>query len=409
MGTSLEMLVNGARWKAGPFRYSAALRLSNVGYDSDVYYGSTVNPVPDFTLAARTDIRLFLPLTKRVVIDVSESPEYLFFGKTKRDRALNNTFRGQVHVVFDNFYVQAGGGLGNSKQRLSSELNVPVRVKGDDQAALVLWQVLKGISLAVQFRRSKYNYEDQASAVSNVSASLDRTESYVNLSAYFQQHARLRYYLDGEYGSYSFTEDVARFKNSRSYSIYGGVEFLPPEGGFEGQTSGVRGRVNLGYKNFDILDPQQKDFTGLVGNTGISIGIMKLTAVQAFFSRGPQFSVSSGLSSYLQTTYGAGLARSLTRKILFTYDFSYSRNDYPSGIIVDGGVQEKRVDQYSFHSFSVNLRLRKDLELNLTSSLGRRKSKVAPRPVSEFVFLGFEITYGYAMGGISVPAGPTIL
>jgi len=185
-------------------------------------------------------------------------------------------------------------------------------------------------------QKARYAFENPSSELANISENLNRTETFVNILAYLQKHARARFYLAGQYGSYAFLETVAFFKDSHSYAVAGGIEFLPPAAGYQGQTSGIRGSVNLGYKRLDILDPLQKDYAGLAGDIGVSLGIMKLTALRLFFSRGPQFSVYSGRAYYLETSYAVGLSRSLTRLISFTYDFSYLTNQYSAEETVGG-------------------------------------------------------------------------
>jgi hypothetical protein len=406
MGASLEQMVNAARWRAGAFRYNAAFRLDNAGYDSDIYFGMMANPVPDYTITAGPDIQIFLPLKKTIVFDVSEFPRYVFFFDTKQERALNNMFAGRVHFVFDRFYIQAGGGLIDAKQRLSTEVNLNVRLKEDDLTGLVLWQASRETSFALQYRTATYNYENLTSGAVNISESLNRQESSVSFTAYLQQHSKTRFYLDGEYGSFTFAETISHFKDARSYGVYGGVEFLPSAEG-QGQTTGVSGSINLGYKRLDVLGHGAKDYSGLAGNTGVSIGIMRFTAIRAFFSRGPQFSAYSGLSYYLQTIYGVGLARSLSRKTALTYDFYYGRNEYPGGEMIGGKVSGKKLDKYMAHSIGLNFRLGRALGLNLMANLGKRDSEFGPRPTSSHYFIGFSLTYGYSSGGLSMPGART--
>jgi hypothetical protein len=311
-------------------------------------------------------------------------------------------FSGRVHFVFDRFYIQAGGGLIDAKQRLSTEVNLNVRLKQDDLTGLILWQASRETSFALQYRRSTYNYENLTSGTINISENLNRKESYVNFTAYLQQHSKTRFYLEGEYGSFTFTETISGFKDARSYGVYGGVEFLPStEGG--GQTTGVSGRINLGYKRLDVLGHGAKDYSGLSGNTSISIGIMRFTAIRVFFSRSPQFSAYSGLTYYLQTVYGVGLARSLSRKTTLTYDFSYGQNEYKGEETIGDEVSGNRLDKYIAHSLGLNFRLGRALGLNLMANLGKRDSEFGPRPTSRHYFIGFSLTYGYSSGGLSMP------
>jgi len=290
----------------------------------------------------------------------------------------------------------------DAKQRLSTEVNLNIRAKQDDLSGLVLWQASKETSFALQYRRASHNYENLTSGDINIRTALNRKESFVNLMVYLQQSSKTRFCLGGQYGFFAFMETVSGFKDSRSYGISAGVEFLPSaEAG--GGSTGVRGSINLGYERFDGLSHGAKDYSGVVGDTSVSIGIMRFTAIRASFSRGPQFSAYSGLTYYLETVYGIGLARSLSRRISLTYDFYYGRNVYPGGVTPSGEILEKRIDNYLTHSLGLNLRLSRILELTLLGNRGKRDTAFGPRRVSRHYFIGFSLTYGDIAGGFSMP------
>lgn len=406
IGQMLEQSIKSAWGKAGSLRYIAALQADSAGYDSDIYFGMLANRVPDYTLSAGPDIRVFLPVKKRVIFDIADSPRYIFFARTERERALNNAFNGNLHLVFNRIYVQAGAVLVNAKQRLNTELNLNVRVKTDDYSGLVLWQASKEMSFALRYQRSKYAYENLASEATDFQANLDRTESFAHFLAYLQQRSRIRLFLDSEYGTYRFTNRLSSFKDSRSYGVYAGAEFVPPAGGYEGETSGMRGSLSLGYKRLDVIDHSQKDYSGLAGNATFSLGIMRLTALRLFFSRSPQFSGYSGRIYFLETAYGIGLSRSLSKHVLLTYDFSYSRSDYPAAEAAGASPTATSSFRYETHSLRLGFRMRKDLQFSLLADLGRRSQPSALRPVSHRAFVGFSLTYGHPQRGFSLLSGP---
>ena len=404
VGQDLEQSISSAWGRAGALRYNAALQVDSAGYDSDIYFGMLPNRVPDFIFSLGPDLRIFVPLKKWLILDVSDSPRYVFYAKTTRERTLNNSFNGNVHFAFSKLYAQAGAVLVNAKQRLNSELNLNVRVKTDDYSGLLLWQASRQTSVALQYQRSKFTYENLASEPTDIGANLDRTEGVFKLLAYFEQRTKIRLYLSGEYGTYTFAEMASAFRNSRNYGAYAGLEFLPPERGFEGETSGMRGSVSMGYKRLDVIDPAQKDYSGLAGNVAVSLGILRLTALRLFFSRGPQFSAFSAQTYYLQTAYGAGLSRSFSRHIVFTYDFSYSRADY---VAAGGGLPTSFSNfTYWIHALRLSFQLRRDLSLSLLSDLGRRNQPSAVRPVSSHTYIGFSLAYGHSLGSFSLPTGP---
>jgi hypothetical protein len=377
-----------------------ALQLYTAGYDSDIYFGSTLKPVPDYTFTVGPNLRLFYPLAKGVVLDISEIPQYTFYLRTYPDRALNNSFRSQIHFALDRLYFQAGGKLVDAKERISTELNIHLRHREDDLTGMSFWQISKEAALALQYRSFQYAYENSPDGSLNVGANLNRTEHYLNLTAYLQQVARSRFYLDAEYGSFAFKDPISRYKDARSLGLFFGIEFLPALTKEE-QGKGIEGKINLGYKSFNFLDPRREDYRGLVANSSVVLHIISRTALHGGFTRDIQFSAFSDIAIYIQTVYRAGFSRALTRTVNFLYDFSYNRNNY---------VQTKDVlslgqDEYLNHSFGLSFRLQKNLEMSLVASVGQRNRNLDPSPFRRN-FFGFNLTYGYSSGDVSILENP---
>jgi hypothetical protein len=393
-GVTLEQVVNAAHWRLGRLRAYAAMRLDNVGYDTNIYYGSGTR-VPDFTARAGPSVRLFLPLEKSFVLDISEFPQYAFYAKSKTERSWNNTFRGQVHFVLDKFYIRLGEGLTDAKELLSTELALNIRNKSSNPTAFVLWQMDSGTSASLQYRRFTYNYFNPDITAPNIRQNLNRSEDYANFTLYLQQAAKIRYYIDGEYGKISFTEAASQPRNTQTYTVYGGLDFLPAPPGEQqpAKLQGVQGRINLGFKRFDILDPTLKDFSGLVGNSSVTVHAFGTSAVQGSFVRDVRFSAFAEYTYYLETTYGIGFVSAFSTAVLLTYDFFIGRNSYPLTPTGVPGEATTRIDNFNTHSIRLNLRMRKDLVVSLLANIGRRTSSIGLP--SNRSFFGLSLMYGY--------------
>lgn len=397
-GASLAQMVEGARWRLGALRVNAAFSLSNVGYDSDVYYGYTAEPVPDYTFSAGTTVQVLMPLSKKVVLDIFDSPQYMFYLDSKNERAWNNTFRGQVHFAFDRVYVQLGGGLSNVRYRLSPELNINVRQKQDSLDGLILWQVSRRASLAFVYGSAKYDLGEAEFGGVSLSDQLNRKEDYFDFITYIEPSPRVRFFVDGQYGSYAFTKEEFRSRDARSYGIFGGFEFIPKPGE-QLATVGFVGSLRLGYQRLDVIDSRFVDGSGFTGAADVSVSLMKRNVAHAFFSRGFQFSVFSGSSYYLATAYGGGISRLLSRKASLSYDISFGRSLYPGS-----GAPEGFLNRYTTHTFGLNLRLARHLSLDFLGTLGRRilDSSGLARNRN---FFGFNLVYGSAGRTMSAPGG----
>ena len=397
-GTSLAQTVESARWRLDALRINASLSLANAGYDTDIYYGYFSQVTPDFTLTASVPVQILLPISKKVVIEFNDAPQYLFYGKTERERAWNNTFNGRLHLALDKVYIQVGGGLSNVRQRLSPELDVNIRQKTDNLDGTFLWQTSERVSLAVLYGYARYDYGQAALEGFDLAAALNREEGFADLMTHLQIGTKVRLYIDGQYGRYTFTETSSRDRNARSYGALGGLAFVPREGEVR-PIDPPQGSISLGYKYFDIIDPVRTDGSGFVGAVNFSIGLLAKTTARIFFSRDFAFSAYSDGTFYLSTTFGAGLSRRLSRRATLNYDVSFGRSDYPRPAWE--GPPEDRNYRFSSHSFDLNVRMARYLSLSVLAQLGRRSLGMAsPRDRN---FFGLSLTYGVPSGTIETP------
>lgn len=400
-GISLTQMVKAAKWRVGALRVNGALEFNNVGYDSDIYYGYFDEPVADFTLAAAMPVQILLPVGKKIVLDVFDSPQYIFYLDTKGERSWNNAVKGQVHIAMENFYIQIGGGLSNVRQRLSPELNLNIRQKEDRINGTLLWQASQGLSFALLYGGAKYDYGDAEIEGIPIAQTLNRNESYVDAITYVQPSSRVRLFLDGQFGDYFFTEAASRFKDTRSYGVFGGLTFIPQEGK-QRPIAPLQGSIRLGYKSFDIIDPLVADGSGFVGAVDISAGMFKRTTCRGFFSQDFSFSAFSTGTFYLSTAYGGGLSRQLSRRAILSYDLTFSRSRYPG--TGGEGAPSGRNFRYTTHLAGLHIMLARHVSLSLLATIATRTLDQAARKINRN-FFGINLIYGSAPSTVSAPAG----
>jgi opacity protein-like surface antigen len=395
---NIQRMVEEARWRVGALRLNAAFRLSRAGYDSDIYFGYFDQPVADVTASASIPIQVLLPLSKKAVIDVSETPEYDFYLDSSDQRAWNNRLNGRLHLALDKVYIQAGGGMSNVRRRFSPELDLNVRQKTDNLNALILWQASRNTSLAVLYGGAQYRFdEDVFYGGQSLADRLNRNEEYVDLIGYVRPSARLRLSLDAQYGSYQFRRSLSKDRNSVSFAFFAGVEFIPTEGNIP-LVRGVRGTAALGYMRLDVNDPLMRDGSGLVGEADVRASLSRRVTGHMFFSRGFRFSIYSGVNFYLATTMGAGITRHLSRKADVGYEFMYGRTAYPE---LDEG-DDTPYYRYLTHSLNLGLRLARYLGMTISGSFGQR-DRGGPSPLMNRFFVGLSLVYGFTGSGMSAP------
>jgi hypothetical protein len=402
MGVNLERVYNNLHWRTGLLRGGGVFNLSNMGYSSDIFYGSTPEPVPDYTVAIGPNVLAMSPLGKKFVLEASAYPQYLFFLRTENERAWNAVLGSNLHVVLNRLYFLAGGEYSNTRERAGPEVDINIRRKELGMTGLALWQASKGTSFALRYHRSAFDYVDPEGL--SIRENLNREESFVDLKAFLQRVARTRFSLDGEYGTYTFTADPTHLRDAQRFAIYGGIEFIPPtEGGAESR--GISGTVHLGYAKLDIRDPLQKDYSGLSGSATLAVNFIRHLGLRGFFEKGAEFSVFSGVSYYVQTSFGGGLTRYFSRRVTLSYDVSLSRIDYSeSGI--EGQPTPENANRYILHSFRTGFQLRRNLSINLFVSLSTRSANMMI-PQGRSNFFGFSLIYGISPGTTTVIANPT--
>ena len=401
IGESLAQMIDTAGWRLGLLRVNAAFTLANAGYDTDIYFGFLEEPVPDWTLTAGLPVQVLVPLGKKVVLDLSDTPQYLFYLDTERERAWNNTFNGKLHFALDRVYVQAGGSMSDVRRRMSPELDINVREKRDGLDGLFLWQASRATSFAFLYGWDRYDYGDAEYLGVDLSQLLDRDEQAFDLIIYVQPSSRIRLSLDGRYGTYRFADEASSLRDARSYGAFGGIEFLPRAQDLGGGIV-LRGRISLGYMLFDIIDPGLADGSGIAGEADVSADLTRRTSIRAFFSNGFQFSIYSGAAYYQSMRYGAGLSQRLSRRTTLSYDLLFGRTAYPE----ESGLQDLR-DRYANHAFGLSFQLARHLEISLMGTLSRRTRGDADVP-RDRDFFGLSLTYGHMPSGTAPPAAGTV-
>ncbi len=367
MGIDLWRAMESARSRLGPIRLNGALIISNAGYDSNLYPSSREPPISDTMLTAGPDFNFFLPLQNTVVLELSESPSYAFYAKTEKERGWNNIFNGQLHFILKKLYFVFGRGLWNVRQRVSTEVDLRLRLNRDDFRGAALWQSSRWTSFLVEFQTTEYNYDDKDYGESGIPARLNRKENALRLAIFSQRSTRTRWHLDGEYISYAFPLDSVS-RDSRSYSVYGGIDFL--------ETSRIQGVLNLGYKYFTSPAYPGSDFKGIIGNTTLSLAITQHLEILGSFEKDVAFSIWGDNVYYDQIIYGPGISLQLSRNIWLRYDFSIGRNSYVLGEQNGGGDSEDRVDSYTTHTVRASIRLGRNFEGSLTARHWIRNSNL---------------------------------
>jgi len=385
-GEELEWRMSQARWDFGPFLIQPSLVISNAGIDSNIYY-SPYDPIRDFTLTAGPAATFYLPVRRKLVLSVHGSPQYVWYSKTERERSWNYFLDGALQLNLKSAFFSIEGVYSDARQRWNTEIDIRPRRQELGYGGSALLKVGHKTSFEVGLRTVKYDYESVEYAGGfNVRERLNRQESYTTLSTYYQIARERRFFLDLEYGRYDFEfATQATIRDSDSYTVRGGLEFSQ-----FGRR--IRGRIRLGYKKFDVVDPDSPDFAGVVGDTNLSIRLTTILAVRGSYIRNVDFSLWYGEAYYVVTRPGAGLSLYPLPFVRLDYDYSTGKNKYP----VTGEVPEDltRLDKIDIHSSGIYFRIVENTAIGFVVSLWKRVSNIEGED-DERLFYGLNLTYDF--------------
>jgi hypothetical protein len=385
-GKELEDLWRKTPWHVGPFRIQPAIVISNAGVDSNLYY-SPSNPVKDFTVTAGPEAIIYLPVHRTLILSASASPQYVYYVKTAQERTWNYYLTGSAALNLRHVFLSFDWRYSDAREHWNYEIDIRPRRKEKGLGGSFLIQTSHRTSLEVDYKQEKYDYETLFFDAFNVPEQLDRKEQYADVLAYYQITSRTRFFLDGEYGVYTFDfADTAALKDSHSWGYYAGLEFSP--------TGRIRGKVRLGYKTFDLKYVEGQNFQGLVGDSQISVRLAKPFVLRASYGRDVNFSLWYNNPYFVSSTPGAGASLYLLKFLRLDYDYSFYRYRYPVAQNVAPGEDVKRLDEFQIHSVGLYFRIWKKTAIGIIGSRWVRVSNIASENGIRY-FLGANLTYDF--------------
>jgi hypothetical protein len=384
MGLNLEHAVRQAALKIGPFRVRATLTFTDAGYDSNVYR-TAANPIKDYSVTAGPAFYVYLPIKKKLIFSVYESPQYVYFFETKRERTWNNYLTAQVNFAFQRLFLSACAGLNVAREIWNTEIDIRPQRKEQSLKGDALWQVSRKTSFQLGFRQSKYQYEDLSLGAANIKETLNRTERYLSGALYLQLTGKVRGGIEYELGRFEF-QNPASPRNSESRAIYGKMDLAP--------IGIISGRVRIGYKDFRLRNGFSARFRDLAGNTDVSIKFGQRMKLRATYTRDVQFSAWFGYAYFIDNRAGAGASFYPFNKIRIDYDYFAGKNFYPAGSLTGEGTDTERTDDNKIHRVGIYLRIKGRTAFGITMNWWRRDSTLAGFS-GERTFVGANLIYDF--------------
>ena len=361
------------KMRFGPFRVLPALRLSNVGFDDNVYYRiAEEKPVGDYTGTVSPEIKVYVLAGRSLILSFADNPEYLHYVKEDRLRTFTNSFvPGGRLRLFNRFVLSGEYHFRKHTRRASSEFSrlVTDTVKGTTTD--FFYETPRGTSIGFSETIDRFLFEDIVlpDYEARLSRTLNRKEKTGNFELYYRVFSESYFFTKVGSTTYEFEHPSSRWRNSRSFQMSSGIRFP-----FMGR---ARGMLSLGYKKFMPEAAGRKGFSGLIADTNLDFRLGRI-GLRFGLRRGNQFSYFEDAFYYIENRGNAGLSFYLTRLLRIDYDLQYGELKYPEPFNISGSVQPfleiSRKDVHRTHSIGVTIAVVKRTGIQLSYNIFDRTS-----------------------------------
>jgi hypothetical protein len=262
-----EDLRSRTGWRFGPLKILPALRIADVGYDSNILYRSREEgAVSDSVATLAPEVKACWLLGSSVILSVTETPEYDFYFREKGLRTLSNSVIPAARVLlFRNLALSADYHVFDLLRRATSEFSEPVRNSQDGWTTRLFFETPRGTAIGLSGAMDDFRFRNPGilDPMNDYARTLDRRERSAAVEFYYRVFSQSQVFLTAGAKDYTFLDPASAWRNAYSRQVLGGLRF-PLLGR-------ARGRIALGYKTFVPRTAGRKRFSGLVADTDTSL------------------------------------------------------------------------------------------------------------------------------------------
>lgn len=375
----------------GPLRLFPVIQISELGYDSNVYYSEN-RVVSDFVATPSPSLKAYMLFGSTVIMSFTENPEYNFFVKESQLRAFTNSYSAALRLRLPGGFVLSGSYDDSSHiRRAYDELEGRIKDKGRGLKLNAFWETWRGTSLGVAYSETDYTYAGLGGddTEEGYNLTLDRTEKTGYAEFDYRIFTQSYLFLRAGVSKYEFDYAVSAWRDSKAYKAVAGLR-LP-------LTGRARGSLTIGWKKFMPDSPDRKVFSSLVGDGSVDFRIGRF-GLNAGYVRDIYFSYLDQAFYYVENRVKGGLSFYLTEFLRIDYNKSYSRMSYPEPVsLYDDGVLvtvDSRLDRVGSDQVGLVVRVSGSFGLGVNMNFYRRDSN-APGYNINRNFLGAYLTYDF--------------
>jgi hypothetical protein len=372
---------SNARGHFGPFYVTPSVLVKDLGVDGKVP-NAAGEAQSDFTVTVKPSLRVWMPMARRALVKGTFAPDVVWYAEHASERSFNPDASVRGEVYLGRLTVFGERGYVSSRQRPNHDVDIRSRYVQETTAAGMGIAVTSRLSLDITGRQAdvRYDADSEFDGIS-MAQTLNRETRGIQLAARHRLTPLTTLALRTE-----ALEDRFEFspgRNADSYRVMPGVEFAPQ--------ALIKGTAYVGYRKFtplfsDILP----EFSGVVGELGLSYTLLGSTVFGASYRRDLTYSYSAEQPFFVDNAVGISIRRALGSR--FDVLLSGDRHQYDYESILTGPDPSPRRDVTWLYTASVGYRLGRDGRIGFGVSHVERQST---NPGREYRNLRFGTTFGY--------------
>lgn len=388
-----DAIREGVRLRLGPLRLVPRFRLTDVGYDSNVYYREQAEEVVhDVTATLSPELRIYWLLGHAAILSFTENPEYLFYAQEEGLRTFTNNISGSLRLrLLRRFSLSGDYHSESHARRVLSDLDRRIRDSSKGGTAALFFETARGTAIGATASLEDFRYQDLgAPGPEDVyGQALDRRETSAGLEAYYRVFSRSYFFAVAGWTRYEFVHPESAWRDAEAVEASGGFRF--PLAGR------ARGTIRFGWTSFRPDAADRTPFSGLIAATEVAFRLGRV-GLTLGLHRDHNFSYIEDAYYYIDTRGRANLSLYVLPFLRLDAGVQLGGLDYPEPqtVWVDGEpvlVEHRRDDERIFTAGPV-VRLGGTVGLGVTYNLYVRSSN-APGFSIRRNFIGAFITYEF--------------
>jgi hypothetical protein len=376
-----------ARGHVGPLYFTPQLHLEELGVDSNVF-NAAGDQKSDFTFTVAPRADVWIPVARRALFQAGAATDLVWYANYTTERSIDPQFLGRTEVYIRRVTLFAEGEYINTRERLNYEVDARARHIEQNATAGVAVRLTPKFSVEVAGRLDEMRFDaDEEFDGVRLQRTLDRKTTGYSVAARHRVTP-----LTTVVVRYEGIEDEFRFsplRDSRSMRVMPGVEFKP--------RALIKGTAYVGYRRFT---PSAADalpeFSGLVGQLGLSYTLLGSTTFGVSFARDLTYSYDEVRPFFINTWVGASVRRALGRRfdVLVSADrHLYAYRDLLEQPVLDL-VRDPRTDTTWNYAAGIGYRIGSG-RIGFGVSYWERESTAAVRRDYDNLRFGTTVTYGF--------------